>query len=109
MQIMEHYPYPLEVIGFLLLQQNTMPQKQVGEERVDLAYTSRSWSIIEGTKNRNSNRAGSWRQELMQRPWRGATYRFALHGLFSLLSYRTQDHQPRDGPPTMDWALPVDH
>jgi hypothetical protein len=32
----------------------------------------------------------------MQRPWRGATYWFAPHGLFSLLSYRTQDHQPRD-------------
>ena len=32
------------------------------------------------------------------RPRRGAAYWLALHGLFSLLSYRTQDHQPRDGP-----------
>jgi hypothetical protein len=27
----------------------------------------------------------------------GAAYWLALHGLLSLLSYRTQDHQPRDG------------
>ena len=33
----------------------------------------------------------------MQRPWRGAAYWLAPHGLLSLLSYRTQDHQPKDG------------
>jgi hypothetical protein len=27
----------------------------------------------------------------------GAAYLFATPGLLSLLSYRTQDHQPRDG------------
>jgi hypothetical protein len=34
----------------------------------------------------------------MQRPWRGAAYWLAPHNLPSLLSYRTQDHQPRGGP-----------
>jgi hypothetical protein len=38
------------------------------------------------------------KQELMQRPWRDVTYRLASPGLLSLLSYRTQDYQPRDGP-----------
>jgi hypothetical protein len=33
----------------------------------------------------------------MQRPWRGAAYWLAPHGLPSLLSYRTQSHQPKDG------------
>jgi hypothetical protein len=33
----------------------------------------------------------------MQRPGRGAAYWVAPHGLHSLLSYRTQDDQPRDG------------
>jgi hypothetical protein len=33
----------------------------------------------------------------MQRPWRGAVYWLAPRSLLSLLSYRTQDHQPRDG------------
>jgi hypothetical protein len=33
----------------------------------------------------------------MQRPWRGAAYWLASLGLLSLLSYRTQDYQPRDG------------
>jgi hypothetical protein len=37
------------------------------------------------------------KQELMQRPWRDVTYWLASPGLLSLLSYRTQDHQPRDG------------
>jgi hypothetical protein len=45
----------------------------------------------------------------MQRPWRDVTYWLASPGLLSLLSYRTQDYQPRDGtthnrlgPPTLD-------
>jgi hypothetical protein len=44
-----------------------MTKKQVGEERIYLAYTSMLLFIIEGSQDRNSNRAGSWRQELMQR------------------------------------------
>jgi hypothetical protein len=37
------------------------------------------------------------KQELMQRPWRDVLYWLASPGLLSLLSYRTQDYQPRDG------------
>jgi hypothetical protein len=37
------------------------------------------------------------KQELMQRPWRDVTYWLASPGFLRLLSYRTQDHQPRDG------------
>jgi hypothetical protein len=55
------------------------------------------FSLIKGSQDRNSSRAGTWRQELMQTPWRGAAYWLASHNLFSLLSHRTQDnHQPRD-------------
>ena len=36
-------------------------------------------------------------QLLMQRPWRDVSYWLASSGLLSLLSYRTQEHQPRDG------------
>ena len=36
---------------------------------VYLAYTSISLFIIKGSQDRNSSRAGTWRQELMQRPW----------------------------------------
>jgi hypothetical protein len=50
------------------------------------------------SQDRKSNRAGTWRQELMQRPWRGAAYWLAPHLLLNLLSYRTQDHLPRSGP-----------
>ena len=38
---------------------------------------------LEGSQGSSSNRAG----ELMQRPWRGAAYRLALHGLLGLLSF----------------------
>ena len=69
-----------------------MTQKQVGEERVYLAYTSTSLFIIEVSQDRNFNRAGTWRQELMQKPWR------VLHaGLLSLISYTIQNYQSRDG------------
>jgi hypothetical protein len=49
------------------------------------------------------------KQELMQRPWRDVTYWFASPGLLSLLSYRTEDYQPRDGTshngPSHPWSL----
>jgi hypothetical protein len=38
------------------------------------------------------------KQELMQGPWRDVLYWLACSGLLSLLSFRTQDYQPRDGP-----------
>ena len=49
-------------------------QKQLVEERIYLAYASTSLFITEGNQDRNSNRAGTWRQELKQRPQRGAAY-----------------------------------
>lgn len=33
---------------------------------------------------------------MMQRPWRGTAYWLAYHDLLNLLSYRIQDHVPRD-------------
>lgn len=42
-------------------------------------------------------KAGTWAQELIQRPWKNATYWLGLHGLFSLFSYTTQDHPPMGG------------
>jgi hypothetical protein len=81
----------------------TMTKKQVGEKGIYLANASTLLFIIEGSQGRNSNMAESWRQELMQKPWRGAAYWLASHGLLSLLSYRTQDHQSRDG--TINYEL----
>lgn len=52
---------------------------------------------LTGRQGRNSNRAGTWRQELMQRSWRGAAYCLAPCGLLSL-SYRSQDHHLGNGP-----------
>ena len=77
--------------------QNIMTKKQVGEERVYSAYISTLLFITKGSQDRNSHRAGTWRQELIQRLWRGAAYWLASPGLLILLSFRTQDHQPRDG------------
>jgi hypothetical protein len=62
-----------------------------------LAHASISLFIIKGSQVRNSIRPGTWRQELMRRPWRCAAYWLAPHGLLSLLSFRCQDHQPRNG------------
>jgi hypothetical protein len=84
-----------------------MTKKQVGKERVYSAYTSTLLFITKGSQDWNSHRAGTWRQELMQRPWKGAAYWLASPGLLSLLSCRTQGHQPRDGITHNQWmALP---
>ena len=72
-----------------------MTKKKVGEERVYL--TSTLLFITKGSQDRNSNKAGTWRQESMQRLWRVAAYWLAHPGLLNLLSYRTRDHQFRDG------------
>ena len=83
-----------------------MTKKQVGEERVYSAYTSTLLFITKGSQDWNSHRVGTWRQELMQRPWRNAAYWLTPHRLLSLLSQRTQDHQPRVVLLIMGWALP---
>ena len=69
-----------------------MTKNQVAEEMFYLSYISAVLIIMAGSQVKNSNRAGFWRQEPMQKLWRGAA-----PDLLSLLSYRTQDYQPRDG------------
>ena len=67
---------------------NIMTEKQVGE-RVFQLYTK---EVRTGIKQFR-------KQELMQRPWRDVSYWLASErALLSLLSYRIQDYQPRDGP-----------
>ena len=83
-----------------------MTKKQVGEERVYSAYTS---ILLFITKEKSGLELRQVRkQELMQRPWRDVTYWLASPGLLSLLSYKTQDYQPRDGP-THKGPSPLDH
>jgi hypothetical protein len=75
--------------------QNIMTKKQVGEERVYSAYTS---TLLFITKRKSGLELKQVRkQELTQRPWKDVTYWLASPGLLSLLSYRAQDYQPRDG------------
>jgi hypothetical protein len=56
-----------------------------------LAYTSTSLFIIERSQDRNSKKAGIWRQELVQRSWRGATCWLAAHNLLNLLFFFFKD------------------
>ena len=80
-------------------------QKQVVEEWVYSAYTSTPLSITKGSQDRNSNRTGTWRQELMQRLWRVLLtwLLLACAGCF-LLETRTSSSGV--APLTMDGALP---
>jgi hypothetical protein len=64
--------------------------------------------ITNRSQDRNSHREGILRQELMQRPWKGAAYWIASPSLLSLLSYRTQDYHPGMTSSTMGSALPLD-
>ena len=76
---------------------NIMTKKQVGEERVYLAYTS----ILAVHHQRKSGlELKQVRElELMQRPWRDVRYWLASPGLLSLLSYRTKTTSPEMVPP----------
>lgn len=56
------------LLRFLQVQWNTMTKNQVGERRVVLAYTSISLFTIESSEGKNSNRAGTWWQKLIQNP-----------------------------------------
>jgi hypothetical protein len=75
-----------------------MTKKQVGEERVYLAYTS---ILLFITKRKSGLELKQVRkQERMQRPWRDVLYWLASPGLLSLLSYRTKITSPEMVPPT---------
>lgn len=74
-------------VGVSIVVMTYYDQKYLGEERVYLAYISTSLFFTEGSQDRVSSRAGTWRQ----RPWRRAAYWLA-----------PMIQQPRDGPTTMD-------
>jgi hypothetical protein len=54
--------------------QNIRTKKQVGEESVFSAYISTLIFITKRSEDKHAYRAGTWRQELMQRSWKGAAY-----------------------------------
>jgi hypothetical protein len=83
---------------------NTMTKKQLGEEKL---YFILDLIIHNLGKSGQELKAVTWRQEVMLRSWRSATYGSAPYSLLILLSYNTQDHLPRNaatnnelGPPT---------
>jgi hypothetical protein len=48
----------------------TITKKQVGEKGVYLTYTSILLFITKGSQDKNSNKAGSWKKMLRQKPGR---------------------------------------
>jgi hypothetical protein len=83
-----------------------MTTKQVGEERVYSSYTFHN--AVDHQRMPGLELKQVRKQELMQRPWRDVTFWLASPGLLSLLSYRTQDYQPRYGP-TCKGPFLLDH
>jgi hypothetical protein len=86
------------LLGFILLQHDW--KKKVVEE-IEIGYSSYTSTLLfitKGSQESNSNRAGTQRLKPMKRPWRDAAYWLVPHGLFNLLSYRTQNLLPRDDP-----------
>jgi hypothetical protein len=72
-----------------------MTKKQIGEERVYSAYTSILLFITKEvrTGTQAGKKAGADAEAI-----EGCSLLACFAGLLSLLSYRTQDYQPRDGP-----------
>jgi hypothetical protein len=79
-------------------------QKLIGKEMVHLDYISISLFI---TKKIVGTGTGTG-EEQNQRLLMSATFWPAAHGLlFSLLSCRTQDYQPRDGTTQNELVVPI--
>ena len=71
-----------------------MTKKQVGEERVYSVYTS---TLLFITKDVRTGTQAGQKAGADAEPWRDVLHWLASPGLLSLLSYRTQDYQARDG------------
>jgi hypothetical protein len=83
-----------------------MTKMQVGEEGVLLSL---NFQIAVHHQRRSGLELKQVRiRELMQGSWKNVSYWLASPGWFSLLSYRTQDYQPRDGT-THNVLSPFDH
>ena len=66
-------------------------------EKVCSALASASQFISEGSQERTSSRTGTWLERMGGHGGRSLAYWFASPGLLNMLSYRTKDHQPRNG------------
>jgi hypothetical protein len=75
-----------------------MTKKQVRDERVYSAYTSRSLIINNRSQNKNSNGVGTYRQEQMWRHGGVLLTGLLLMACSACFLIRTQDHQLKDGP-----------
>jgi hypothetical protein len=81
-------------------------EEAVEEERVYSAYTFHI--TVDHQRMSGLELKQVRKQDLMQRPWRDVLYWLTSPGLLSLLSYKTQDSQPRDGT-THKGPFPLDH
>lgn len=58
-------------------------------------YFGVQFAVHHWRKSGQELKAGTWRQELKQRPYRNAAYRLARHGLLSQLGCTSHDHLPK--------------
>jgi hypothetical protein len=82
-----------------------MTKKQVREERVYSAYTS---TLLFITKEVRTGTQAGQEAGVDAEAMEGWYLLPCFHGLLSFLSYRTQDHQTRDGI-THNGPSPLDH
>lgn len=97
---MSRIPYasfPSALVRVTIAMTRCHEEKLLGEEMVYSAHSSISQFIIKSSEHSNPSRAGTRRQEVMQRPRRGAAHWLSPYDLLKPLSCGTQDHQCRDG------------
>lgn len=70
-------------------------QKLLREKKFCLEHAYTVLLIIYESETRNLKIAGTLRQELLQRPWWGASSWLVPYRLFCLLSYTMQKYDPR--------------
>jgi hypothetical protein len=85
-----------------------MTKKQVGEETLYSAYISILLFITKEVKTSLTGAQAGQETGAHVEAMERCHFWLASPGLLSLLSYRTQDYQPRDGP-THQRPFPLDH
>jgi hypothetical protein len=101
---MSIFPLQGPLLGFCYCSK-TLTKTNLGKRRL-VWLTCPDHTSIKGSQGRDSHRAGTWRQDLSQRPWRNAMPWLAPYGCTVCCLIPLRSLCPEVTPPTVGWAFP---
>lgn len=83
-----------------------MTESNLGRKGFNCLMIPHESSLLKEVAGRNSCRVEAWKNKIVKTPWSHIIFCLANHGLFTLLSYRIQDHEPTNVPNSNGLAIP---